>query len=178
MSRMRTSQAIAARLRFAIRPSRTSRDQRAVQIGGPLRAHVLNTSRPVGSEIVVAQAVARWIDDRLEAGLEKSPLRRVGLDLEHRQLNPLAETVRLAVSVSVTPPVSAVMKSPGVSCRRSIRVRTRRSARTGRSSSIRSRARLGRPGLSRWRKPTAGSSPTASHAGAAVVDEEGIEERR
>ncbi len=47
---------------------------------------------------------------------------------------------------------------------RLIRLSAIRSASTGRISSIRSSARLIRPGLSAWRKPMAGSRPTPSSA--------------
>ena len=58
-------------------------------------------------------------------------------------------TVRRPSSVSSTAPPSRGSKSRGPICRRLISDSARRSASTGRNSSIRSRARLGRPGRSR-----------------------------
>ena len=73
-------------------------------------------------------------------------------------------TVLREVSFRVTAPPSPTSKSPSPTCLLLIRDNASLSAITGLNSSIKSSARLGLPGLSRCRKPTAGSSPTDSRA--------------
>ena len=69
-------------------------------------------------------------------------------------------TIFRASSRSFTAPLTAVSKSPADIWRRFRSDSVSRSARTGRNSSMRSSARLGRPGRSRCKNPTAESSPT------------------
>ncbi len=104
----RTRRTPPARLWFA-----RSHDQRVAEVGDGLGADMLHAAAPVGAEIIIAQTVL--LRDRSVASssrLERRPLRRIDLDLEHRKLHALAVILaRLARRGAAAAPRPAALRS-------------------------------------------------------------------
>ena len=91
------------------------------------------------------------------------------------------QAVRTALRVSSsiqTAPDSCVTKPPAETCRRFTSVKARRSARTGRNSSIKSKARPGRPGAVAVQEPDGRVQSDRLQCGPDVVRQESVEERQ
>ena len=68
-------------------------DQRAVHVESLFSTNVLDPSFPLSSEVIIAQAVMGWIDDRLQLSSEHHPLGRIHFALENGILHALSEVL-------------------------------------------------------------------------------------
>ena len=150
---------------FQLPPLRERRDD----IGAHLLALIDGSERQLGRKTGFnADALARYMRFAQDPATPW-PGNLRDLQASAHRLAVLAERGRIstslrASSVSSTAPLSILRKSPARSWRRLTSDSASRSASGARNSSIRSSASEGRPGRSRCKKPTAGSSPAASQA--------------